>query len=163
MRSCCVEDAEAGVEAQRLLLPEVVRLDRGRPPSPRRSSNRCARWEVQAEEFGERTLAIHALPRVVGSLDAGQLIHNLLAELCEEEGREVGGQRRWTSSGSGWPTRSPARRPSRRATVSRPSEIEALLARRDSLGTEAETCPHGRPTFAPLLARRHGAAQFKRK
>jgi len=152
---------EAGVEAQRLLLPEVVQL------SAREAAVASAILEplralgVQAEEFGERTLAVHALPRLVGSLDAGQLIHDLLAELSEEEGREaapttVERQRQRL-----------ARALACKAAVKagdrlRPSEIEALLARRDALGTEAETCPHGRPTSL-LFSLDDMERQFKRK
>lgn len=153
--------AEAGVEAQRLLLPEVVQL------SAREAAVASAILEplralgVQAEEFGERTLAIHALPRVVGSLDAGQLMHDLLAELCEEESRDaapttVDRQRQRL-----------ARALACKAAVKagdrlRPSEIEALLARRDALGAEAETCPHGRPTSL-LFSLDDMERQFKRK
>jgi len=151
----------AGVEAQRLLLPEVVQLNAREAAVASAILEPLRALGVQAEEFGERTLAVHALPRLVGSVDAGQLIHDLLAELSEEESREeaettVERQRQRL-----------ARALACKAAVKagdrlRPSEIEALLARRDALGSEAETCPHGRPTSL-LFSLDEMERQFKRK
>ena len=35
--------------------------------------------------FGDKTLAVQAIPRVLGDVDVPQLVHDLLAELAEED------------------------------------------------------------------------------
>jgi DNA mismatch repair protein MutL len=133
--------ADAGVESQRLLMPEVAQLSPAEAAIASDILELLRTLGVQAEEFGERTLAIHAVPRLLGDVDVGQLIHDLLAELAEEQApSSVELQRQHL-----------ARALACKAAVKagerlRGSEIEALLARRDALGPRAETCPHGRPT-----------------
>ncbi|MFW6161276.1 MAG: DNA mismatch repair protein MutL, partial [Planctomycetota bacterium] len=96
---------------------------------------------LEVAEFGESTVAVHAVPRLLGDVDCGQLIHDLLAELADaEDSATVEGRRRQLISALA------CKGAVKAGDRLSPSEIEALLARRDALGLEADACPHGRPT-----------------
>jgi len=155
--------AGAGVEAQRLLMPEVVPLSPAEAAVAAELLEPLRSLGIEAAEFGTGTLAIHAVPRLVSDLDVAQLVHDLLASLGEEE------------QAAGEPGCSAVERHRRRlaralackAAVKagdrlRESEIQALLARRAALGPRAETCPHGRPT-ALLFTLGDLERQFHRK
>jgi DNA mismatch repair protein MutL len=149
---------QAEVESQKLLMPEVVELSAQEAALAAELLEPLQGLGIQAEEFGENTLAVHALPRILGEVDVPQLVHDLLGELAEEDGgpNTVEEQRRRL-------LRAVACQAAAKVTERLShGEIAALLARRDALGPKAETCPHGRPVSLvfPLddLER-----QFKRK
>ena len=159
--------AEAGVESQRLLMPEVVHRSAREAAIAADILGPLRALGVQAEEFGDKTLAVHAIPRLLGAVDVSQLLHDLLAELAEGPPGDA--------AAPGDEARSPVELQRRRLIRAlackgaikagqrlRPSEIEALLARRAALGTEAETCPHGRPTSL-LFSLADMERQLKRK
>ena len=149
--------AESRVESQRLLMPEVVQLDAREAALADDLLEPLRALGVEVEEFGENTLAVHALPRLLGEIDAGQLLHDLLAELADEE---AGGtlERRRQRLVRALACKAAVKAGERLGT----SEIEALLARRDALGPKADTCPHGRPASL-LFALDDMERQFKRK
>jgi DNA mismatch repair protein MutL len=138
-------------------MPEVVQLSAREAAVASAILEQLHSLGVEAEEFGDRTLAVHAIPRLVGEVDVAQLVHDLLAELAgEEEATSVEVQRQRL-----------ARALACKAAVKagdrlRPSEIAALLARRDALGSRAESCPHGRPTSL-LFSLDEMERQFRRK
>ncbi len=153
--------ADAGVESQRLLMPEVVPLSPAEAAVAAEVLAPLRALGLQAEEFGHNTLAVQAVPRIVRDLDVARLIHDLLAELAE--GGEAGER-----AAAGIEARQArlARALACKAAVKagerlRESEIEALLARRAALGPKAESCPHGRPT-ALLFSLRDLERQFQR-
>jgi len=154
--------AGAGVESQRLLMPEVVALSPGEAAVAAEVLGPLRTLGLHAEEFGENTLAVHAVPRLARDTDVAQLVHDLLAELAE--GAEAAGA---AASAADAQRQRLACALACKAAVKagdrlRESEIEALLARRASLGPKAETCPHGRPT-ALVFALGDLERQFKRK
>jgi len=149
---------QAAVESQRLLMPEVVELSAQEAVLAAPLLEPLRALGIQAEEFGEKTLAVHAVPRLLADLDVPQLLHDLLAELAddEEEPTSVELQRQRL-----------VRAVACKAAIKvgqrlREGEIAALLARRDALGPQAETCPHGRPTSL-LFSLTDLERQFKRK
>ena len=155
--------AGAGVEVQRLLMPEVVQLSPAEAAVAAEVLEPLRALGMEVEEFGEKTLAVQAVPRLLGDVDAGQLVHDLFAALLEEQGASG-------DAASASPAELQRRRLARalacKAAVKagdrlRQSEIEALLARRGALGTKAETCPHGRPTSL-LFPLADMERQFKR-
>jgi len=77
--------ARAGVESQRLLMPEVVQLSAPEAARASEALGPLRAFGLEAEEFGENTLAIHAVPRLVRDQDVVQLVHDLLAGLAEED------------------------------------------------------------------------------
>jgi DNA mismatch repair protein MutL len=150
--------AEAAVESQKLLMPEVVELSASEAVVASAILEPLRPLGIVAEEFGEKTIAVHAVPRLLGDVDVPQLIHDLLAELAsdDEEPGTVELQRQRL-----------VRAIACKAAVKmgdrlREGEIAALLARRDALGPKAETCPHGRPTSL-LFSLSDLERQFKRK
>ena len=147
--------AEAGVESQRLLMPEVVQLSPAESAVASDILEPLRTLGVEVAEFGERTLAVHAVPRLVGDTDVGQLIHDLLAELAEERPSSVEIQRERLARALACKAAAKA------GQRLRSSEIAALLARREALGPKAETCPHGRPTSL-LFTLADLERQFKR-
>ena len=154
--------AGAGVESQRLLMPDAVPLSPAEAALAAEALGPLRALGIEAEEFGENTLAVHAVPRLARDLDVGQLIHDLLAELAEGAGAEGP-----AASAVEEQRRRIARALACKAAVKagdrlRDSEIEALLARRAALGPKAETCPHGRPTSL-VFSLGDLERQFKRK
>ncbi|MBM4032923.1 MAG: DNA mismatch repair endonuclease MutL [Planctomycetes bacterium] len=152
--------AGAGVESQRLLMPEVVPLNPAEAALAAAAVEPLRALGLEAEEFGANALAVHAIPRLARDADAAGLVHGLLAELADRGDAEgppgIEGQRQRL-----------ARALACKAAVKagdrlRESEIEALLARRAALGTKAETCPHGRPTSL-VFSLPDMERQFKRK
>jgi len=147
----------AGVESQQLLMPEVVELSAAESAVAAEAVEALRAFGFDVREFGERTLAVHAVPSLLADCDPGQLLHDVIEELGKEgEARSVEAQRRRL-----------ARAVACKAAVKagerlRESEIEALLARRDALGEKAETCPHGRPTSL-VFSLEEMERRFKRK
>ncbi|MFP4057779.1 MAG: DNA mismatch repair endonuclease MutL [Candidatus Brocadiia bacterium] len=148
---------EAGVESQRLLMPEVVQLSAGEAAAASEVLDQLAALGVEVEAFGQDTLAVQAVPRLLGEVDVGQLLHDLLAELAEE-GAKTSVERRRHQLACALACKAAIKAGQRL----RPSEIEALLSRRDALGSKAETCPHGRPV-ALVFSREDLERQFHRK
>jgi len=154
--------AGAGVESQRLLMPEVVPLSPAEAAVATEVLEPLRTLGLHAEEFGPDTLAVHAVPRLAGDTDVAQLVHDLLAELAE--GAEAAAAA--ISAADAQRQRLACALACKAAVKAgdrlRGSEIEALLARRASLGPRAETCPHGRPTSL-VFALADLERQFKRK
>ncbi len=154
--------AEAKVEAQRLLMPEVVPLSAAEAALAAGALEPLRALGLEAELFGGDALTVRAVPRLTRDLDVGTLVHDLLAEMAEDEGE-------------GGPGVSAVERHRRRLACAlackaavkagdplRASEAAALLARRAALGPRADTCPHGRPT-ALVFSLGELERQFHRK
>lgn len=154
--------AEAGVESQRLLMPEVVPLSAAEAAIAAQVLEPLRALGLHAEEFGHNTLAVQAVPRLVRDLDVAQLVHDVLAELSE--GGEAAER---AAAGLDAQRQRLARALACHAAVKagqplRDSEAAALLARRAELGAKAETCPHGRPTSL-VFSLKDLERQFHRK
>ncbi|NQT54276.1 hypothetical protein HQ576_19620 [bacterium] len=148
----------AGVESQRLLMPEVVELSAQETALASTLLEPLKALGVVVEEFGDKTLAVQALPRILGEVDVPELIHDLLDELASDDTAPttVDAQRHRL-------VRALACQAAAKITDRlREGEIAALLARRNALGPKAETCPHGRPTSL-LFTLDSLERQFKRK
>jgi len=129
----------AAVPRQRLLVPEIVDL---RPDDFLRVTemrDSLLRMGIEVEPFGEKNVAVHAVPHLAGGVNPADLLLELLHELRE------------TAPGR------PAEREEMlmrviacKAAVKAGdrltrAQVEALLDQRDRIGPEP-TCPHGRPT-----------------
>jgi len=145
------------VESQRLLMPEVVELSAAESAVATEAIEALASFGFEIREFGERTVAVHAVPSLLADCDPKELLHDVIEELNSEgEARSAKAQRERL-----------ARAVACKAAIKagqrlRESEIEALLARREALGERAETCPHGRPT-ALVFSLEEMERRFKRK
>jgi len=133
--------AEAGIESQRLLMPEVVELTAGEAALAAEVADQLGALGIEVEEFGENTLAVQAVPRLLGDVDVPELIHDLLTELAENESATTLERKRHQLLST-----IACKAAIKAGQRLRPSEIQALLSRRDTVGPATETCPHGRPT-----------------
>ena len=125
---------------QRLLVPEIVDLAADDYLRVTEMQDALRRLGLEVEPFGEKTVAVHAVPHLA---NATMNPRDLLLELVKETGEAIAGR--------------PADREELlmrviacKAAVKAGdrlshSRIEALLEQRSRIGPEP-TCPHGRPT-----------------
>ena len=129
----------ASVPRQRLLVPEIVDL---RPEDFLRVmelKDALLTMGVEVEPFGEKTVAVHAVPHLAGDVNPGELLLEILGV--------AGGPGRGKATASQEDImRAIACKAAVKAGDRLPrAQIESLLEQRDRLGPEP-TCPHGRPT-----------------
>ncbi|MGD1000508.1 MAG: DNA mismatch repair endonuclease MutL [Candidatus Brocadiia bacterium] len=131
--------SHAAVPRQRLLIPEIVDL---RPADFLRvmeMRETLLKMGVEVEPFGEKTVAVHAVPHLATGANPRELLLEILRETAEEsEGGAVDRQERLLRVIACKAAVKAGDRLSR-------TQVEALLDRRDQIGPET-ICPHGRPT-----------------
>ncbi len=131
--------SRAAVPRQRLLIPEIVDL---RPADFLRlmeMREALLKMGVEVEPFGEKTVAVHAVPHLATGANPRELLLEILRETAEEsEGGTADRQERLLRVIACKAAVKAGDRLSR-------AQVEALLDRRDQIGPEP-TCPHGRPT-----------------
>jgi DNA mismatch repair protein MutL len=121
-------------------MPVVVQLDAREAAVADEILDQLKALGIEVEEFGQDTLAVQAVPRLLGDVDCAQLLHDLLAELADGDAASTVEQRRHALLST-----IACKAAVKAGDPLGPSEIQALLARRDRLGLDAEACPHGRP------------------
>ena len=144
----------AAVPRQKLLIPEVVDLRAPEYLRVMEMREDLLRMGLEVEPFGERTVAIQAVPHMATKVPPREL----LMEVLKEGGEDSPGE--------------PADRQDKlmriiacKAAVKAgerlsPAQISALLERRNRFGPEP-TCPHGRPTTLRFTLKEL-AKQFRR-
>jgi DNA mismatch repair protein MutL len=130
---------DAAVPRQKMLIPEVVDLPPEHYLLALELREPLLKMGVEIEPFGERTIAVHAVPHLASKVHPRELLLEMLAELGRNP---AGGQ----SDREAQLLYVIACKAAVKAgdRLSRP-QLEALLEQRDRLGPEP-TCPHGRPT-----------------
>ncbi len=137
------------VQAQRLLVPDVVDLPRVQQDLLLARQPMLERLGVEIEEFGGGSILVRALPAMLGRSDALSLLRDLADELeadengAPDEMASLDGKldaviARMACHGS--------IRAGRRLT---PEEMNALLRQMEAT-PRAGTCSHGRPTWLKL-------------
>ena len=110
---------------------------------------------LEVEEFGERTVAIQAVPHMATGVDPRELLMQLLRDNEERAaGRPAEREEQLLRSIACKAAIKAGERLS-------PARIQALLEQRNRLGPEP-TCPHGRPT-TQRFRMDEIEKQFKRK
>ena len=123
---------------QRLLVPELIEL---RPQDFLRImeiKEELLHMGVEVEAFGERTVAVHAVPHLAGGVNGRELVFEILQDDEATTGPASERQDRIMQTIACKAAVKAGDRLSR-------GRIEALLDQRDRIGPEP-TCPHGRPT-----------------
>jgi DNA mismatch repair protein MutL len=136
--------ADGGVARQRLLVPVVV--DVGAQAAPL-VAERCADLEnlgFEVEPFGGTSVAVRAVPALLGDGDPATLVRDLAEELTE-----VGRSRRLTEAAESVLARLACHSAVRVGQSLTPDQIRALLTAMDNVEF-AGNCPHGRPAFITL-------------
>jgi len=136
--------ADAPLESQRLLVPEVIELSKREIELLAPALEVARELGIQIEPFGERSVAVHALPALLTHEPPDRLVRELLDELGESTGAGVVAELRErlmqmiackAAVKAGEPLSD--------------AEITSLLERRDQV-ERPEACPHGRPTSLRL-------------
>ena len=129
----------ASVPRQRLLVPEPVDLGPNDFMRVMEMKESLLRMGVEVEAFGERTIAVHAVPHVAGEVNPRELLLDILSEARERLPDRPGESEDLLLRVIACKAAVKAGQRLTRA------QLEALLEQRDRLGPEP-TCPHGRPT-----------------
>jgi DNA mismatch repair protein MutL len=147
--------AEGRLSSQQLLVPDLVELPQPELYAVMDLRDELARFGLDIEAFGERTVIVRAFPQVMGRFDGRTFFRELLDELEGPEGsRRVDGRleklaRMMACKG--------AVKAGQRLS---PDQMRRLLEQRHEAGP-TDNCPHGRPTTI-TLTRRELEKQFHR-
>jgi len=142
---------ERGVESQGLLAVEAVRLPPRSLAALLAARDSLERFGFEIDDFGEGTVAVRAVPALLGDRDPAGLVRNLAdeleaagsdAEALRIESRALEAADRIFASLACHAAR-------RKGDVLDPREQQALLDALDAIPW-APTCPHGRPVAVPL-------------
>jgi DNA mismatch repair protein MutL len=146
--------ANAAVPRQRLLVPELIELRAQDFMRVMEMKDDLRRFGVEVEEFGDRTIAVQAVPHIASAIDARDLIEELLESDIPADGQPTERQDRILQMVA-------CKAAVKAGDPLGHAQIDALLDQRDLLGPEP-TCPHGRPTTI-LLSLSELEKQFRRK
>ncbi len=145
---------EGRVEGQGLLVPMTVEMDAAALHVLVEHGEVIHALGFEVEPFGERTLAIRAVPALIAERDPIGLLRGLVDEL--RRGAELGAVMRPGTrilEGADHLFASMACHSARRAgEVLHPEEQRALLESVDAIPW-APSCPHGRPVVVPVTLR----------
>lgn len=134
---------ENNIASQTLLIPEIINLSVADMENVLAATESLNAIGFAVEPFGEASIAVRAVPAVVGSLDVRDIMENLAARISET-GRASG------SGTSEWQDDIFAFLACRAAVKANHElgdpEINALCRELDSIPF-ATNCPHGRPVF----------------
>ncbi|MHC4788748.1 MAG: DNA mismatch repair endonuclease MutL, partial [Planctomycetota bacterium] len=143
------------LDSQQLLVPELVELPQQEFYAVMDLKEDLARFGMDVEAFGERTVIVRSFPQMLGRFDGRSFFEELLAELeGPEEGRKV--DARLEALIKMMACRGAVKAGQRLSA----DQMRRLLEDRREAGP-TETCPHGRPTTI-LLTRRELEKQFRR-
>jgi len=129
----------APLESQRRLIPAVVNLSKAETTQLLSEKDELARVGVELSEFGPDSVAVNALPAVLGTVDPEQVLHDILAEL-DGDARESPVETRRLAMAKLIACKA-AVKAGERLT---PSEMRSLLDKANA-SAKRDTCPHGRP------------------
>jgi DNA mismatch repair protein MutL len=142
---------DRGVESQGLLVPQTVRLDPAAASALAGAGEAVSRLGFDLEEFGDGTLAVRAVPALLGNREPGSLVRSLADELVAA-GSAAGALRRGSKALDAADqvfARLACHAARRKGDVLEPVEQQALLDAVDAIPW-APNCPHGRPVIVPF-------------
>ncbi len=135
---------ENGVAAQALLIPEIVELSDEDCAQILQVADDLARLGLTVEPFGGGAVAIRETPAILGEVDAGAMIRDILDELADQGSSNAVRARieailsRMACHGS-----------IRSGRRMRAEEMNALLREMEATPHSGQ-CNHGRPTYVEL-------------
>ncbi|MEO1639638.1 MAG: DNA mismatch repair endonuclease MutL [Pseudomonadota bacterium] len=136
--------AENGVAAQALLIPEVVELTTGEVAQLMEVAEDLARLGLTIESFGGDAIAVRETPAILGEVNAGAMIRDILDELADQ-GDSASLQTRIEAILS----RVACHGSIRSGRRMQAAEMNALLREMEATPLSGQ-CNHGRPTYVEL-------------
>lgn len=136
--------AETGVAAQALLIPEIVELSNADCARLLDLSDDLARLGLTIEPFGGSAVAVRETPAILGPVDAGAMLRDILDELADQ-GESATLQARIEAILS----RVACHGSVRSGRRMRGEEMNALLREMEATPHSGQ-CNHGRPTYVEL-------------
>ena len=136
--------ADTGVAAQALLIPEIVELSAPECDQLLAVADDLARLGLGIEPFGGSAVAVRETPAILGEVDAGAMLHDILDEL-DDAGESLTVQARIEAILS----RIACHGSVRSGRRMRGEEMDALLREMEATPHSGQ-CNHGRPTYVEL-------------
>ena len=133
--------ADGGVTRQRLLMPVVVDVGAQAAPIMAEHLAELESLGFELEPFGGGSVAVRAVPALLGDTDPAVLVRDLAEELTE-----VGRSRRLTQAAESVLARLACHSAVRVGQSLASHQIQSLLRAMDRIDF-AGNCPHGRPAF----------------
>lgn len=137
------------VQAQRLLVPDVVDLPRVQQDLLLARQPMLERLGVEIEEFGGGSVLVRALPAMLGKSDAVSLLRDLADELEADENGAPDEMASLDGKLDAVIARMACHGSIRAGRRLAPEEMNALLRQMEAT-PRAGTCSHGRPTWLKL-------------
>ena len=136
--------ANNGVAAQALLVPEIVEMSEAEAAMLLAEAEGLARLGLEVEPFGPGAVAVRATPAMLGPVDAGKLVADILDELRDGSG-PASVQARIDAILSRVACHGSVRSGRRLGA----DEMNALLREMEATPHSGQ-CNHGRPTYVEL-------------
>ncbi len=136
--------AENGVASQALLIPEIVEMSEAEAARLLEMADDLVRLGLAIEPFGGGAVAVRATPAILGQVDAGALLRDILDELADL-GESLTLQARIEAVLS----RVACHGSVRSGRRMRADEMNALLREMEATPHSGQ-CNHGRPTYVEL-------------
>ncbi|HJP20489.1 MAG TPA: DNA mismatch repair endonuclease MutL [Alphaproteobacteria bacterium] len=133
-----------GVASQGLLLPEVIELDEGDAALLSGRAEELAKLGLGLEAFGPGAVVVRSTPALLGEVEAGALIRDLVDDLKELDQTAALADR--LTEVCGTLACHSSVRAGRRLTL---EEMNALLRQMEATPNSGQ-CTHGRPTYVEL-------------
>ncbi|MDE7546514.1 DNA mismatch repair endonuclease MutL [Acetobacter fabarum] len=137
------------VQAQRLLVPDVVELPRVQQDLLLARQPMLERLGVEIEEFGGGSILVRALPAMLGKSDAASLLRDLADELEADDNGAPDEMASLDGKLDAVIARMACHGSIRAGRRLAPEEMNALLRQMEAT-PRAGTCSHGRPTWLKL-------------
>ncbi|MFT8782256.1 DNA mismatch repair endonuclease MutL [Acetobacter syzygii] len=137
------------VQAQRLLVPDVIDLPRVQQDLLLARQPMLERLGVEIEEFGGGSILVRALPAMLGKSDAVSLLRDLADELEADENGAPDEMASLDGKLDAVIARMACHGSIRAGRRLAPEEMNALLRQMEAT-PRAGTCSHGRPTWLKL-------------
>jgi len=134
----------SGVAAQALLIPEIVDLSEAECATLLDHAEALARLGLGIEPFGPGALAVRETPALLGEVDAGALIRDILDELAD-----LGQSQTLQARVEAILSRVACHGSIRAGRRMRVEEMNALLREMEATPHSGQ-CNHGRPTYVEL-------------
>lgn len=135
---------ETGVAAQALLIPEIVDLSEDDVARLMGHAETLARLGLTVEPFGPGAVAVRETPALLGEVDAGALIRDILDEIAD-----LGDSQTLRSRIEAILSRVACHGSIRSGRRMRADEMNALLREMEATPHSGQ-CNHGRPTYVEL-------------